>query len=108
MLCLEFSAYRFKKHGIDVTAIPVTQDNPYPKLPKHNICIATEVMEHVPRPLEVYRNIYESLEVGGILHGNFEDHAHGLYHPSGDLKELREQLPNNFQVIEPRFYKRIR
>jgi hypothetical protein len=108
MLCLEFSTYRFKKHGIDVTAIPVTGDNPYPELPAHNICIATEVMEHVLKPAEVYKNISKALEIGGVLHGNFEDHYHGLFHPSGDLKELREQLRDNFQIIESRFYRRIR
>jgi 2-polyprenyl-3-methyl-5-hydroxy-6-metoxy-1,4-benzoquinol methylase len=108
MLCLQFSTYRFKKHGIDVTAIPVTKNNLYPELPAHNICIATEIMEHVPKPLEVFKNISKALDVGGVLHGNFENHEQGLYHLSGDLKELRDELTGDFQIIKPRFYKRIR
>ncbi|MCP4709281.1 MAG: methyltransferase domain-containing protein [Planctomycetes bacterium] len=105
-LVLEFAEYRIKENGIDVVAIPVNKDNLYPKLPKHNICIATEVMEHVCQPVLVYQNIYESMETGGILYGNFEDHDPGMFHVSPDLHELRDKVSENYEQIGPRTYKK--
>jgi 2-polyprenyl-3-methyl-5-hydroxy-6-metoxy-1,4-benzoquinol methylase len=105
-LILEFAKFRFEKHGINVETIPVTKDNLYPKLPVHNICIATEVMEHVIQPLKVYQNIYDSLEQEGILYGNFEDHKKEMFHVSPHLGELRERIATDFQPIVNLCYKK--
>ena len=107
-LVLEFAEYRLGKNGIDAATIPVNKDNLYPKLPQHNICIATEVMEHVCQPVFAYQNIRESMETGGILYGNFEDHEAGMFHVSPDLQELRDKLSENYKQIGPRTYKKIR
>jgi len=107
-LVLEFAEYRLKKNGINVESIPVNKDNLYPKLSQHNICIATEVMEHVYQPVLAYQNIHESMEVGGILYGNFEDHEKGMFHVSPDLHELRGKVAENYEQIGPRTYKKIR
>ena len=105
-LHLEFAVFRFKKYGFNIEVIKVTEDNMYPKLPEHNICIATEVMEHVFQPLTVYRNIIESLDSGGILYGNFADHQEGMFHVSPDLRDLRERINQNFDQLDLLCYKR--
>lgn len=107
-LVLEFAGFRFKKHGINVEFIPVSKSNPYPKLPRHNICLATEVMEHVCQPLKAYRNIHDAMESGGILYGNFEDHEKGIFHVSPLLKDLREKIVRDFQPVGLRCYKKIK
>lgn len=105
-LTLDFAEYRFRKHGIDVETIPVSKDELYPKLPKHNICIATEVMEHLNNPLTAYENIYHSMEVGGVLYGNFEDHKGGMFHVSPDLSTLRKRTEKDFEKIGFRCYRK--
>ena len=62
-LTLEFTEFRFNKHQVNVEIIPVSKNNLYPKLPVHNICIATEVMEHLIQPLKAYQNIKNSLRL---------------------------------------------
>lgn len=98
-LTLEFAAWRFRKHGIDVEAIPVTKDSLYPSLPAHSICIASEVMEHVARPLTVYEHIVESMTAGGILCGSFGDHHREMFHISPNLSELRRRIAGDFEPI---------
>jgi len=103
---LEFTEFRFKKYDLDFEVIKIDKNNPYPLLPKHNICIATEVMEHVYQPLTVYQNILGSLESGGILYGNFEDHEGGMFHVSPKLHELREKLSQDFIQLDMLSYKK--
>ncbi len=105
-LILEFAEFRFKKHDIKVEIVKVSKDNIYPKLPKHNICIATEVMEHVMQPLKVYKNIKDSLEVGGIIYGNFEDHKEEMFHVSPNLSEIRCRLNEDFERIGDMVYRK--
>ncbi len=99
-LRLEFTEFRFKKNNFDTEVIKVTKENLYPHLPKHNICIATEVMEHIFQPLTVYENIRTAMEPGGILYGNFSDHDAGLFHVSPSLQDLREQVARDFNKID--------
>ncbi|MCK5096133.1 MAG: class I SAM-dependent methyltransferase [Candidatus Pacebacteria bacterium] len=105
-LNLEFAAFRFKKHNIDVETILITKDNIYPKLPQHNICIATEVMEHIMNPLVAYKNIYKGMEKGGVLYGNYDDHSDIMFHISPDLSKLREYISKDFEKINGLFYKK--
>lgn len=106
-LTLEFARYRFQKHGIDAQAIPVTKDNLYPLLPRHNLCIATEVMEHLFQPLTAYQHIIDSMEDKGILFGNFSDHKAEKFHVSPDLGMLRERVGADFQPIAEMPYKQV-
>lgn len=96
-LTLRFAEFRFRKRGINVEVIPVMVSEPYPRLPEHNICIATEVMEHLAQPLTAYRNICESLKPGGILYGEFSDHRREMFHASPDLSELRLRIARDFR-----------
>lgn len=107
-MLLEFTEFRFKKHGMNAEVIKIDKDNLYPKLPAHNICIATEVMEHIARPMEAYENIYKGLETGGLLYGNFEDHRKEMFHISTDLSELRKKISENFEKINSLCYKKIK
>jgi len=98
-LSLDFAEYRFQDNGFNVTKIPVDVQNIYPTLPMHNICIATEVMEHVKNPLLAFKNINDSMVQGGILYGNFKNHTKELFHVSCDLKELRTEIDKYFDNI---------
>jgi len=103
----EFVQYRFKKHDLPFEVIEVTKDNLYPELPPHDLCIATEVMEHVKEPLKVFKNINASLRTGGLLHGNYEDHDIHMLHVSPNLKILRDALETNaFHMLTYQTYKK--
>ena len=64
-------------------------------------------MEHVMRPLVAYENIHKSMELGGILYGNFEDHEKDMFHISPDLMDLRKKITQNFKEIHYCCYKKI-
>lgn len=107
-LTLDFAEFRFRKHGFNFEVIRITEDNLYPKLPKHNICIATEVMEHVVKPLTVYNNIYSNLDMNGILYGSYDDHNIEMFHISPDLSSLREEISVSFEKINHMSYKKMK
>lgn len=105
-LVLEFAKFRFNKYGINVETIIVSKDDLYPNLPKHNLCIATDVMEHIAHPLNAYNNIYESLEKGGILYGDFDNREVMSFHISPDLGKLREKISNDFEEVDAICYRK--
>ncbi len=106
-LVQEFAVFRLKKIGADVRPISVTKTNLYPELPPHNICIASEVMEHVAQPLKVYGNILKALQAGGAVYGDFDDHPKNMWHISTDLSQIRQRISEDFQTLEHRCYKRV-
>jgi SAM-dependent methyltransferase len=105
-LVLEFALFRLKKTGATVHAIPVTKENIYPELPDHNICIASEVMEHLAQPLKAYDNIFRSLRPGGLLYGRFDDHQPNMYHVSPNLCALRRRLAEDFEQVDQWCYRK--
>ena len=107
-LTLEFAEFRFRKHAINVHVIPVSEDQMYPKLPPCNVCIATEVMEHVMQPLRVYKNIYEALQTGGILYGDFSNHHKEIFHVTPQLDDLRQSIAKDFRKLDSMSYEKIR
>jgi len=106
-LVLEFAEFRLKKIGADVQTIAVTETSLYPSLPEHNICIASEVMEHLARPLVAYDNIHHAMRVGGILYGGFEDHRPNMFHVSPDLGKVREKISRDFEKLNYRCYRKL-
>lgn len=103
----EFVEFRFKKHSLPYQIVTVSKEVLYPTLPEHDICIAAEVMEHVKEPLKAFNNINKALRNGGILHGNYDDHAVHMLHVSPNLKILREALKeNNFTKISHQTYRK--
>jgi len=105
-LVLEFALFRLRKTGAAIHALPVAKENIYPPLPKHNICIASEVMEHLAYPLKVYDNIVGALETGGLLYGRFEDHQPNMYHVSPQLGDLRQAIARDFDRIGQSCYRK--
>jgi 2-polyprenyl-3-methyl-5-hydroxy-6-metoxy-1,4-benzoquinol methylase len=105
-LTLKFAEFRFKKHGINHEVIPVNKTEHYPALPRHNICIAHEVMEHVREPLLVYRNILGSMDAQGLFYGDFQDHQKMMFHVSPDLSELRRALDTDYVRLSNSLYQK--
>jgi SAM-dependent methyltransferase len=99
-LKLEFAKFRFDKQRINSEIITVSKGNIYPKLPPHDICIATDVFEHLKRPMEAYKNIHESLHEGGILYALYGDTCKEMFHISWNLQELRDALTKDFKRID--------
>jgi len=106
-LNLRFAEYRFRKRGVEVNVITVSEDELYPALPEHDICIATEVVEHVREPLTLYGNITSSLKPGGVLLGDFSDHEPDRYHVSHRLGELREKVRAEYREVGRDLYKKL-
>lgn len=106
-LVQEFAVFRLRKLGADVQPISVSKTNLYPDLPTHNICIASEVMEHVAQPLKVYDNILKGMQPGGVIYGDFDDHHKNMWHISTDLSEVRNRISHDFQPLDYRCYKRV-
>jgi len=102
----EFVRFRFNKYKVDFEFIEIKKNNLYPTLPKHNICIASEVMEHVMQPLLVYKNIFESLDNEGLLYGDFSDHIKGPFHVSSNLQDLRKLISKDFKQLSELMYKK--
>ena len=98
-MVLDFAEYRFNRRGINFETIRVTRENTYPQLPRHNVCIATQVMEHLLRPMVAYQHIYEAMEQGGILIGSFGDHRRMFWHVSPDLQALRTAVARDFRPM---------
>jgi len=105
-IVLSFAEFYFKEKLIDTTTIKVYADNLYPKLPECNICICSEVLEHVSNPRLVFDNITNSLQSGGLLYGNFEDHLPEFLHVSTDLSDIRLELSNKFTKITNYIYRK--
>lgn len=105
-LSLDFAEYRFKQKNFNVEKIGVTENNIYPALPSHNICIAAEVMEHLKNPTRALSDINKSMIPSGVLYGTFSNHKSGLFHPSFDLSLFRKELCKNFKEIEKKLYRR--
>lgn len=105
-ITLDFMEYRFGKHARQVESIRITPDNIYPDLPPHDICIIREVLEHVHKPLMVCENILKSLNAGGVMYGNFNDHNINMYHISADLSNVRTWLKQHFDQIGPGCYRK--
>jgi len=105
-LILKFASFRFAKHGIKANSIQVSKENLYPELPKHNVCIAWEIFEHLKEPLKAFDNIISSLEPGGLLCGWFRDHEEDATHVTPDSGPIREQINQHFTQITKFLYQR--
>ncbi len=99
-LGLRFTEYRFKKYGLSVETVVISEDEPYPSLPAHNICIATDVMEHLWNPEAAYDNIVASLAPAGVLYGQFQDFKPGFWHVTADLSPIRARLAEDFTPLQ--------
>lgn len=102
----EFVRFRFDKHGIPFESLRVTQEDPFPQLPEHQICIADEVMEHLKNPLKALDNIRQAMTPGGILIGDYGDHCPELFHLHSDMAFFREGLNRSFVKLADKIYQK--
>ena len=105
---LDFTVFRFRKYQYNFEVIKVTNENLYPVLPEHELCLANEVMEHVYEPLRVYGNIHSSMIPGGLLFGNFADQTKHMLHVSPDLSALREKISQDYVSVDIKLYRKVR
>ncbi|MBX9765497.1 class I SAM-dependent methyltransferase [Patescibacteria group bacterium] len=106
-LVLDFVKFRFAKAGIPLSVATVQAGSMYPQLPEHDVCIASEVLEHVVDPVTVIRNISSTLQTNGLLYGNYNDHAHHAFHVSPDLSLVRKFIQENgFIQVHPLLFKK--
>jgi len=98
-MVLDFAEFRFRKAGLNFESIRVTQECVYPDLPEHDVCIVTEVWEHLKRPLVAYENVCQALVTGGLLVGKISDHGKEFFHVSPKLGDLRARLVVDFEMV---------
>jgi len=98
-MVLDFAEFRFRKAGLDFETIRVTRECVYPDLPEHDVCIVTEVWEHLKRPIVAYENICRALAKGGLLVGKISDHGREFFHVSPRLGDLRTRLAVDFERV---------
>jgi 2-polyprenyl-3-methyl-5-hydroxy-6-metoxy-1,4-benzoquinol methylase len=107
-LVLDFTKFRFTKYNLPIEVIKIDNNDRYPELPKHEICIATEVLEHVLEPAKVAQNICVSLASEGLLYGSMDDHGAHTFHISPNLEKVRKTLEENGLVQDKSMlYKKI-
>lgn len=97
----EFLLWLGVKFSIPTTFLESSKEDPIPKLPPNDICIATEFFEHVHDPVPYLKNMHESLNPGGALVTNVADHHTEFMHVSPNLSVLREKLAElQYEEIE--------
>lgn len=102
----EFVRFRFDQHRIPFESLRVTQDNPFPQLPEHQVCIADEVMEHLKDPSRALKNIRQAMATGGILIGDYNDHCPELFHLHTNLTFFREELNKDYAPVAEKIYRK--
>lgn len=65
---LDFAVWRYTRRGLKVSTIEVSKDNFYPVLPRVDLIIFGDVLEHFPEPLIVLENAYNSLNDEGYIY----------------------------------------
>jgi 2-polyprenyl-3-methyl-5-hydroxy-6-metoxy-1,4-benzoquinol methylase len=105
-LVLDFAVFRFERMGIDFEVIPVTEACIYPELPRHNVCIALEVFEHLMRPLVALAHIREAMDRGGLLFHSGGNRGRQFFHVSPNLEVLHAEMLKDFEPIGPRLLRK--
>lgn len=73
-----------------------------PFFERFDVGLCTEVLEHVPSPLQTLRNLHEMLAVGGVLIYDFEEtDGRGLDSPTAQAERpaVRDFMASRFTVV---------
>lgn len=98
----DFLLWLGKKTGIPIQFLDCTKEMPLPELPpQNNLCIATEVFEHLPDPASYFEVFHSALADKGFIYTNIRDHHEEYMHISPDLSSVR-------RLIKEYKYKEIR
>ena len=75
---------------------------PIPPLPRCDLCIASEVFEHLYEPLRYLNEFHEAIRTDGLLLTNVADHRDRLFHVSPKLEQVRARLKElGYQELRP-------
>ena len=98
----DFLIWLGTKSGINMSFLDCTQEMPIPKIPSVDVCIATEVFEHLHDPMPYLLKFHEALSPGGLLLTNINDHRNEYMHVTPNLSLLRQKLQNlSYHELEP-------
>lgn len=87
----DFLLWRAEKLDLSVDFIDCDTGNPYPAFPPCDLCIATEVFEHVHAPVRAFEQVDRALSRKGYLVADIGDHRPEFFHVSPDLSALRAE-----------------
>ncbi|MCI5140302.1 MAG: class I SAM-dependent methyltransferase [Candidatus Electrothrix sp. ATG1] len=88
----DFLLWLGSKVGISISFLECTPEAPIPDLPTCDLCVATEVFEHLHDPLLYLHNMHQVLLPGGLLLTNIGNHDAEYMHVSPNLLSLRQEL----------------
>ena len=108
-LRMEFLVWLCKKWDIPCQISKCTRENPIPDFPHCDIFIAREVFEHLHNPLPYIEKMNLSLNDGGFLLTNINDHQAEFMHVTPNLEAVRNRLKElNFHEIKKhQFYQKF-
>lgn len=94
--------------GLGASFLDCTEQVPVPALPSCDICIATNVLEHLPRPLENLTAFDGALQPGGLFWTDIADHNREFMHINPSLQAVRDRLEQlRYEPITPfRLYRK--
>lgn len=78
--------------GLPCEIADCTRTNPIPKFPACNVCVATEVFEHLHDPMPYLAEINNALLTKGFLVTDVRDHELEFFHVSPHLSNVRHHL----------------
>ena len=94
LLHLDFLRWLCHRWELPATILSCTPECPIPPMPPYDLCLATEVLEHVYEPEKYLQALAAALRPGGFLLTNLADHSDEFLHVSPRLSPLREHLAN--------------
>jgi 2-polyprenyl-3-methyl-5-hydroxy-6-metoxy-1,4-benzoquinol methylase len=87
-----FLVWMGTRTGVPTTFLDCTDETPVPPLPPCEFCVATNVLEHLERPLEYLNAFDAALQPGGLLWTDVADHNREFMHISPSLGVVRERI----------------
>jgi len=97
-----FLVWLCEKTGIPATFLNCTPTAPIPPLTPCEVCVATEVFEHLHEPMPYLQAMHAVLQPGGFLRTNVADHPAEYGHVSTNLEPLRRQLREwGYEELQP-------
>ena len=97
-----FLLWMGERTGFPPVFIDCTEQVPIPALPPCDVCVATNVFEHLVQPLEHLDAFDRALQPGGLLWTDIADHRPEFMHVTPSLQVLRERLEQlGYETIVP-------
>ncbi|MCC7203019.1 MAG: methyltransferase domain-containing protein [Nitrospirae bacterium] len=105
LLHMDFLRWLCQRWELPASIAACTPSCPIPDLPACDLCVATEIFEHVPDPMNYLLALAEAVKPGGFLLTNLADHTdhnEEFLHISPDLAQLRQYLTaEKWRMLRP-------